>query len=81
MNKMAEGASFLIEFPCTVKIPDEMAICSVTFLSATYSLKCVIDQTAQTIKISTVEPLKLPLVPEGTKIDIKLSPITNPDTP
>ena len=42
---MAEGASFLIEFPCTVKIPDEMTICSVTFLSQTFNMKCVINQS------------------------------------
>lgn len=62
-----------------MQIPSELDLCTVTYLTIVYPMKCLVNQDDRTIKI--YQSLASVAIPEGSTLSLKISPVTNPDTP
>lgn len=86
MNSMQPGASFLVKFPHTVRVPRELLkpsgdllTCEVIYLGLVYNMQCPVDSEERLIKVHT--GLNSVYIPEGASLEVRLGLIENPSTP
>jgi hypothetical protein len=75
---MPAGSTFQITYPTNVGAPTSFTACQAIVNNVAYVMACTVDTSQRLIKM-TGSALLVP-VSSNTKVQLKISPMTNPDT-